>query len=69
MSGFAFFSGALIPAWAKGNKKVTSMFVYPCDTGYSLDLPFQLPIRRQRCLIPADGYYMEKSTVPRDADI
>ena len=56
-----FFKWGMIPAWAKGNKKVNPRLFTPASQVFSQP-SFQLPIRRQRCLIPADGYYMEKAT-------
>ena len=55
-----FFQWGLIPAWAKINKTGKPRLFLPAER--VLEHPgFQIALQRQRCLIPADGYYIEQA--------
>jgi len=52
-----YFQWGLVPAWTKGsNKEKARRFV--ASEHLLRQAGFQIALRRQRCLIPADGYYL-----------
>lgn len=52
-----FFRWGLTPAWTKAGRQAEKAFI---STDVIWDNPAsQLPVRRQRCLIPADGFYLD----------
>lgn len=52
-----YFQWGLVPAWTKGsNKEKATRFV--ASEHLMRQAGFQIALRRQRCLIPADGYYL-----------
>ena len=46
----------LIPSWAKDRSKLASMINARVET-VATRRAYRVPVRRQRCLIPADGFY------------
>lgn len=56
-----FFKWGFIPAWARGiDAKKHKTFA---DVNHIFDhIPYQLAIHERRCLIPADGFYVEQDT-------
>lgn len=54
-----FFKWGLVPGWAKDTLASKQRAYLPAGHALSSDA-YRLPIRRNRCLIPADGYYVEK---------
>ena len=53
-----FFRWGLVPAWIKQNSQVKARAWAPAEHLFN-NPAYHLPIRRQRCLIPADGYYLD----------
>ncbi|MEM6804891.1 MAG: SOS response-associated peptidase family protein [Bacteroidota bacterium] len=54
-----YFQWGMVPAWTKGSKKEKARRFVASEQ--LLRQPgFQLTLRRQRCLIPADGYYLSQ---------
>lgn len=51
-----YFQWGMIPAWSKYEPKPTPKPLAPADQVFRHPA-FQVPIRRRRCLIPADGLY------------
>lgn len=51
-----FYKWGLIPAWMKAHKLHKGYTLAPADHVFQ-HTAYQIPIRRNRCLIPADGYY------------
>lgn len=57
-----FFKWGLIPAWSKPSRHSKGRPYAAAN--HLFDQPmYQLPMRRQRCLIPADGYYVESDGI------
>ncbi len=54
-----FFRWGLIPAWHKVSNSENPLYTTPIQHVLG-QTQLQIPARRQRCLIPADGYYIEK---------
>lgn len=52
-----FFKWGFEPAWDLAGTERNKLHVMPADRVIN-DPEFLLPIRYQRCLIPADGYYL-----------
>ena len=46
----------LIPSWAKDEKNGDNLINARCETIFEKP-SFRQPIQRQRCLIPADGFF------------
>ena len=55
-----FFRWGLVPAWVKQNSQAKVRAWAPAEHLFH-NPAYHLPIRRQRCLIPADGFYMDAS--------
>ena len=56
-----FWKWGLIPFWAKENHASYSSFNAKSETVFDKPM-FRVPVRKQRCLIPADGFYEWKRT-------
>ena len=57
-----FFRWGLIPAWSKPSRPSKGRPYAATD--HVFDQPiYQLPLQRQRCLVPADGYYVESDSI------
>lgn len=54
-----FFKWGLIPPWHKASKIKDQTPTVAVDQVLSNPM-LQLPLRNQRCLVPADGYYLKK---------
>ena len=57
-----YFRWGLVPAWTKAGKEEKGRIYAAADQLFD-HLAYQVPIRRQRCLVPADGYYVEKGSI------
>ncbi|MDX2283060.1 MAG: SOS response-associated peptidase [Bacteroidia bacterium] len=55
-----FFRWGLVPAWTKSGRQDSAQPYAPAAHLWNHPA-FQLPLRRQRCLVPADGYYVEQT--------
>ena len=51
----------LIPSWAKDNRSSYSSFNAKSETVFDKPM-FRVPVRKHRCLIPADGFYEWKKS-------
>ncbi|MEM7372676.1 MAG: SOS response-associated peptidase family protein [Bacteroidota bacterium] len=58
-----FFRWGLIPAWSKPSRPTKGRPYAAADHLFNHTV-YQIPVRRQRCLIPADGYYVEAASIP-----
>ena len=56
-----FFKWGLVPSWAGQKRNAEVRYTAPTDQLFQHSA-FQIPIGRNRCLIPADGFYMEECT-------
>lgn len=54
-----FFQWGLVPAWTKAQRKRQAIYWAPGDQVFTHPA-YQVPVRRQRCLIPSDGYYVDR---------
>ncbi|MEM7658446.1 MAG: SOS response-associated peptidase family protein [Bacteroidota bacterium] len=57
-----YFRWGLVPNWTKPGSKEVNGRTYAAADQVFQHMAYQLPIRRQRCLIPADGYYVQKGS-------
>jgi len=55
-----YFQWGMLSAWTKVGEEQKRKKFAPVEKAFSHP-QFQLPLRRNRCLIPADGYYIELS--------
>ncbi|MEL6625572.1 MAG: SOS response-associated peptidase family protein [Bacteroidota bacterium] len=55
-----YFQWGLVSPWTKASQKDEGKYFAPQSQLFHHPA-FQLPIRRKRCLIPADGYYLENN--------
>ena len=53
-----YFQWGMVSAWVKKGEEKKGKKFAPIEMAFSHP-QFQLPLRRNRCLIPADGYYVE----------
>ncbi|MEM6765816.1 MAG: SOS response-associated peptidase family protein [Bacteroidota bacterium] len=56
-----FFKWGLVPSWAGQKRNTEVRYTAPTDQLFQHSA-FQIPVGKYRCLIPADGFYMEEST-------
>jgi len=61
--GASFMRWGLVPSWAKALKGLPQMINARAE-GIAEKPSFRTPLRRQRCLIPADGFYEWQAPVP-----
>ncbi len=63
-----YFQWGMIPAWSKYEPKPTPKLIAPADQVFRHPA-YQVPIRRRRCLIPADGLYFRARKAEGSTDI